>query len=347
MNGYERIVAAMQRKQPDRIPIMEWFIHDNVIKGMCPECENIFDLVEKFDLDGIGVGGKHVPKHSQSSEKYVYDQWGTKFARTAEAYVPFEGPIKSAADLEKYIPPDPNDEAMVADVRVAAERYKGKKFIAYLTRCDFMSSADIRGLPELLMDFVENPELAHGVLKTINDYFCTLARRAIEAGADGVVLADDWAFNTGPFMSPAQFREFVLPYFQRAVKTIQDAGGYAIKHSDGNIWPIIDMTVDTGIDGLNPIQPDAGMDIGEVKEKYGDRVCLVGNINCGYTLSDAPVEQVVREVKEAIRKAGPGGGFVMMSSNSLHSSVSPVNYRAMIETTQSFGKYPLEMSALR
>lgn len=347
VNGYERIVTAIKRKEPDRVPIMEWFIHDNVIRGMCPDCKDVMDLVERFDLDGIGVGGKHVPKHSQSSEKFVYDQWGTKFARTAEAYVPYEGPIKSEADLEKYIPPNPNDESMVADVKAAAKRFKGKKFIAYLTRSDFMSAADIRGLPNLLMDFIENPKLAHGVLTIINEYYCTLARRAVEAGADGVVIADDWAFNTGPFMSPKQFKEFVLPYYQRAVKTIQDAGGYAIKHTDGNIWPIIDMTVDAGIDVLNPLQPDSGMDLGEVKKRYGHRVCLAGNINCGYTLSEAPLEQVVREVKEAIRVAGPGGGYIMMSSNSLHSSVRAENYRIMVETTQKLGRYPLDMNALR
>lgn len=345
MNGYERIVTALQRKEPDQVPLLEWYIHPNVIEGLCPGGD-VFDLVEQMDLDGISVGGRHVPKHSDSSEKFYVDQWGTRFGRTAEAYAPVEGPIKSEADLERYVSPDPYDEAMIVDVKEAAKRFKGKKFIAYLTRSDFMSAADVRGLPGLLMDFVVNPDLAHRVLKIINDYYCTVARRAIEAGADAVVLADDWAFNTAPFMSPEHFREFVLPYFQRSVRTVQEAGGYAIKHSDGNLWKIIDMVVEAGIDAINPIQPDAGMDIGEVKRKYGSRVCVSGNINCGHTLSVAPVEQVVREVKEAIRKAGPGGGYIMMSSNSLHSSVKPENYRAMVETTKSFGRYPLDMAAL-
>ena len=114
-----------------------------------------------------------------------------------------------------------------------------------------------------------------------------------------------------------------------------------IKHTDGYIWPIMDMIIDAGIDAINPIQPDAGMDIELVKRKYGHRVCIVGNINCGYTLSDAPLEQVVLEVKEAIRKAGPGGGYIMMSSNSLHSSVNPENYRTMVEATRTYGRYPL------
>ena len=345
MNGYERIVAALERREPDRIPLLEWYIHPNVIDGLCPGCD-IFDLVERLDLDGISVGGKHLPKHSDSTERFHVDQWGVRFARTAEAYAPVEGAIKSEADLERYAPPNPYDEAMVADVREAARRFKGKRFIAYLTRSDFMSAAELRGLTGLLMDFIDNPKLAHGVLKIVNDYYRTVARRAIEAGADAVVLADDWAFNTGPFMSPAHFREFVLPYFERSVQNCKDAGAYVIKHSDGNLWPILDMTVEAGIDAINPIEPVAGMDIGEVKRRYGDRVCIAGNVDCGHTLSEAPVEQVVREVKEAIRKAGLGGGYIMMSSNSLHSSVKPENYKAMVDATRYYGKYPLDMDAL-
>ena len=83
-----------------------------------------------------------------------------------------------------------------------------------------------------------------------------------------------------------------------------------------------------------------------MKRRYGERVCVSGNIDCGYTLSEAPVAEVVREVKEAIREAGPGGGYKMMSSNSLHSSVKPENYKAMVETTRAYGTYPLRMAAL-
>lgn len=345
MNGYERVLAAIARREPDRVPVMELYIHPRVIESLCPG-GGLFDLVERLDLDGVFVGRSHLPEHAASSERYHVDSWGIKFARTAEAYTPVDGPIKSEADLDRYQPPDPHDPALVAEIRRAAARFKGKRFIGVLTRSDFMSAADVRGLPQLLSDFVLNPTLAHRVTRMVNDYYCEFARCAVQAGADGVVLADDWAFKTAPFMSPKHFREFVLPYFERSVRAVKEAGGYAIKHSDGNLWPILDMTVAAGIDVLNPIQPDAGMDIGDVKQRVGGRVCLGGNINCGYTLSEAPVGEVVREVKDAIRKAGPGGGYIMMSSNSLHSSVRPENYAAMVETTRAFGRYPLDLAAL-
>ena len=345
MNGYERIRAVLELEEPDQIPLMELYIHPKVLKGLAPGCD-LFEAAEQLDLDGICVmRGASVPDWENSPEIYV-DQWGTRFRRTAEAYHPVEGPIKSEADLDVYVAPDPYDEMMVANIKEAAKRFKGERFIAFHISPDFFSAAFLRGFPEILMDFLDNPQLAHRVLKMVNEYYCTVARLGIEARADAVVLAGDWAGNGGPFMSPAQFREFVLPCFVKAMNTVHAAGGYAIKHSDGNLWPILDMLVDTGVNAINPIQPDAGMDIGEVKQKYGHRVCLFGNIDCGYTLSEAPVEQVIQEVKDAIRKAGPGGGYIMASSNSLHSSVKPENYRALVETTRTYGRYPLDMAAL-
>ncbi len=341
MNGYERIVSALELKEPDQIPVMEWGIHPKVIESLCPGASG-FDFVEQLDLDGVAVSGGHAPSHATSDEPvYVDPRWGTRWGRGIESYYPIEGPIKSRDDLESYEPPDPYDETMLADLRTVVERFKGERFIDFHTRSDFMSAADLRGFSELLVNFADDPKLVHGISELISDFYCTLIRLAIEAGADGISLGDDWAGTNSPFMSPAHFREFVLPYFRRAVQTSKDSGAYVIKHCDGNLWSLMDMVVEAGIDAINPIQPDAGMDIGEMKRRYGDRICLTGNIDCGYVLSNAPVEEVVREVKEAIRKAGPRGGYIMMSSNSIHSSVKPENYKAMLDTTRTYGRYPL------
>jgi uroporphyrinogen decarboxylase len=97
--------------------------------------------------------------------------------------------------------------------------------------------------------------------------------------------------------------------------------------------------VDTGIDALNPMEPIAGMDIGLVKQKYGSRVCLIGNVDCAYILSQASTAEVEEAVKECIRKAAPGGGHIMSSSNAIHSAVKAENYRTMIEATKKYGKY--------
>ncbi|MFQ5997313.1 MAG: uroporphyrinogen decarboxylase family protein, partial [Dehalococcoidales bacterium] len=116
-----------------------------------------------------------------------------------------------------------------------------------------------------------------------------------------------------------------------------------IKHTDGNIWPIYDVILDTGIDGLHPIDPMAGMDIGEAKAKFGDKVCLCGNVSCAFSLVSGTVEEVRQETREVIRKAGKGGGLICMSSNSIHSGVKPENYVALVKAIREFGQYPLSL----
>jgi uroporphyrinogen decarboxylase len=86
----------------------------------------------------------------------------------------------------------------------------------------------------------------------------------------------------------------------------------------------------------------AGMDIGEAKQLFGDRVCLCGNVSCAYSLVSGTEEEVREETKEVIRKAGKCGGLICMSSNSIHSGVKPQNYLAMLKTIREYGKYPLE-----
>ena len=104
----------------------------------------------------------------------------------------------------------------------------------------------------------------------------------------------------------------------------------------------MDFFVEEGFDGINPLEPIAGMDLAEVKQRYGDKLCLLGNIDCGYILSKAPIEEVEADVKRCLRDGAPGGGFVLMSSNSLHASVRPENYRAMVETARRYGNYPID-----
>ena len=104
----------------------------------------------------------------------------------------------------------------------------------------------------------------------------------------------------------------------------------------------MDDIVGTGIDALDPIEPLAGMDIGQVKERYGDRIAVVGNVDCSVLLPHGRPEQVEEAVKETIAKASPGGGHVLASSNSIHPGVRSENYRAMVKAARKFGAYPLD-----
>jgi len=347
MTSAERVFIALQKKQPDRVPIVEWFIDPEVIKKIYPGC-SYYDFVEKIGLDGVGINEAYDfrtgVKWIDRQRGIFRDKWGvTRKVTTELVPYPLESPIKTGKDLLNYKPPDPTDKRLLGELPEVVQRFKGKKAIIWWSHDAFIIPAYLRGMDNLFLDFIENPQLAKAIIEMCVDFNVEEIKMAIDTGAELIVLGDDYASQKGPMMSPSHFEEFILPGLTKIVQTIKSKGAYAIKHSDGNIWPILDKIVDTGIDAINPLEPVAGMDIGEVKEKYGHKVCVIGNIDCGITLSQKPKEAVIEEVKCCIAKASIGGGHIMSSSNSIHSSVKPENYIAMIEATKRYGKYPITL----
>ena len=205
-------------------------------------------------------------------------------------------------------------------------------------------TSDLMGFSDRLMAFYTDPELVLRVNQIVLDYQLPYIRNAIAAGADVVWVAGDWAYKNGPMFSMEHFNQFVLSPFRACVREAKKHGVHVMQHSDGNFWSFLDSVIEAGVDCFHPIDPLAGMDIGEVKQKYGDRLCLMGNVNCATTLRSGTVEEVREETKEVIRKAGFGGGLIVSSSNSIHKSVKPENYVEMIRTIQEYGKYPLDIN---
>jgi uroporphyrinogen decarboxylase len=145
-------------------------------------------------------------------------------------------------------------------------------------------------------------------------------------------------------MSPATFRQFIFPRLQTMIDMIHDEGALCIKHSDGNLYSLLDMIVAASPDGINPIEPVAGMELKRVKALVGDRVCLAGNIDCARLLPYGTEEDVHETVRQAIADAGEGGGYIVMSSNSIHSSCNPRNFVAMVKACKKYGRYPIRVT---
>jgi len=112
-----------------------------------------------------------------------------------------------------------------------------------------------------------------------------------------------------------------------------------LKHSDGNLYTILDDIVNTSISALHPMEPGV-MDMGDVKRRYGDRICVMGNVDCKYVLSYG-TEDVRRDVRRCIDAAAEGGGFILTSSNSLHMNVKVENIFTMVDEARKHGRYPL------
>ncbi len=134
-------------------------------------------------------------------------------------------------------------------------------------------------------------------------------REQIEAGAECLTMCTDYCFNQGPFLSPQMFAEFVTPYLHRIIEAHKANGAYVIKHTDGNIMPILDQLVAAGPHALHSLDPQAGVDIAEVKRLYGHKVCLCGNVNCG-KLQTGTDEEVIQDAIYSITHGKPGGGYI-------------------------------------
>ncbi|HEY3398722.1 MAG TPA: uroporphyrinogen decarboxylase family protein [Armatimonadota bacterium] len=342
MTGYERFMTALRREQPDRVPLWELIVNGPVIEKLYGPGVSYLDFAEREDLDGVCVGENY---HSTPlDDTHWLDEWGITWGQgKADAPYPADHPIRSAADVDSFTVPDPDADHRLTTLADAVRRFKGDRAIVFLGHDAFEFSAMLRGMDNLLMDYALDPELVHRVARLVIDYKKRVMARALEMGADVALSGDDYAYRHGPMMSPTHFREFVLPYLQEIVDVAHARGVPYIKHCDGNIWSLLDMLVDeAGIDALDPMEPLAGMDIGKVKEKYGDRIALCGNIDCSVLLTRGTPEMVVEAVKETIAKASVGGGHIMASSNSIHPAVNPDLYVAMVRATREFGVYPLD-----
>jgi uroporphyrinogen decarboxylase len=163
-------------------------------------------------------------------------------------------------------------------------------------------------------------------------------RLAVHGGLDCFALCADYCFNTGPFLSPSQFAEFVAPFLARLIAGYRDLGFYTIKHTDGNIMPILDQLVQTRPHALHSLDPQAGIDIGEVKRLYGDQVCLIGNVNCGL-LDTGTDQEVIESARYALRRGMPGGGYVFSTSNCIYTGMRLARYQLMLDVWHREGHY--------
>jgi len=155
---------------------------------------------------------------------------------------------------------------------------------------------------------------------------------------DGFALCADYCLNTGPFLSPAMFSEFVAPYLARLIKGYRDMGFYTIKHTDGNIMPIIGQLVQCAPHALHSLDPQAGVDIAEVSRLYGDKVCLIGNVNCG-KLDTGADEEVIASARYALKHGmANGGGYVFSTSNCIYTGMRLARYELMLDVWRREGQ---------
>jgi uroporphyrinogen decarboxylase len=352
MTHRQRVLAALNHQQPDRCPMYVSFtpefaarLRDDLrlssrLDGNPLGGVNTFDLERALGIDMLLTGVGWANNYYQADHDYV-DEWGvgwrvvpyqTRFG-TGHFTEIVGHPLADDKAVLTYRPPDPERESLYADAAQTLADYGGEYFIAGAAVTTIFETAwALRGLDRLLLDLVEQPDLADAILDIPYRYHLAAAKRLVSMGVDMIWTGDDVGAQTAMMISPRMWRRFFKPRmaeFFSELKRINPAVKIAY-HSDGSILPIIPELIEIGLDVLNPIQP-ASMDPVFLKREYGKRLAFWGTIDEQHTLPFGTPADVRREVRERIASVGCGGGLLIGPTHHVQLDTPLENFHAMID----------------
>ncbi len=348
---FERYMTALHCEEPDRVPLGEWHVDALPMENyLGRKIETLADQIEfwyssGYDYittssgilepvrapEGMTIKGEAVQTEYGAGREREWALEGEGVITDWEAFEKYQWPSVDDFDLSKW---DVLDKTLPAGMK--AVLLLGKVYTAVWM---FMGA-------ETFFNALENDEkLLAALFERVGQTQYETFLRVAEHGCLGAVLnPDDIAHNTGLLIHPKYLRKYVFPWYKKIGDVCRDKGIGFVFHSDGNCTEAMDDMIDCGFHGFNPIQPNA-MDIETVKEKWGKKLCLIGNLNLDSTLTLGTPEDVRAEVYERIRTIGPGGGYMVASSNSITDYVPLANMKALIDATFEFGNYPIELEA--
>ncbi len=339
MNSRERVMAAMHLKEPDRVPFMDFV--DTIVKQQIMGTEEIdeAEFAKKIGMDAIYFTDYAIPLFCKSHSEDASDP--KAFGMTGETEFIGEGLIRTDADLSKIVLPDPHDESFYDPAKRFMEKYHDSGLAIYAGLRPFGMFNTIYSMP--MMDFAVALHYDLKLINTMMDIFIEWNLVVIEKlqslGIDFITGYNDMAWKDGPLVSPQAFREVFLPKMKIVAEAIKIPWAF---HSDGNLTLVMDDLLTLGMNCVNPFEPPV-MDLKVAKEKWGDRICLWGNIDLVQTLPYGTTEEVEAEVKERIKDAGAGGGYICATANSITGWCKIENIFSMTNAVKKYGNYPLTL----
>jgi len=287
MTPKQRFITALELGQPDQVPTFEL----------------------EFQL-APQLLGKDFP--DESGWKYLSEkELDTKINQIAELYVEIAKRLEYSAIM--LVHPRCDVESKLKAAKKVKKLTHDKYFILIHIDGTYAIPDGDEYLNFSYKLFDDQEGMKSAADRKVNQAI-EICKRAVDAGIDGVAECCDYCFNDGPFISPTMFRELIIPYLARLIQSVRDMGLYFIKHTDGNIMPIIDQLVGCNPHALHSLDPMAGVDIKEIKQKWGDKVCLIGNVNCAL-MQTGTDEEIKENAEYAIINGKPGGGYIFSTSN--------------------------------
>ena len=350
----ERLLVAFKRKPVDRVPNFEILIEDKHVEKILGKYAG--NTLSYGGDPAKGAGHEGRPMYPDDfidlcnmigQDAMLFDGglW-TPFKRKDEdenLVSAYDKSVKSRKDFEELIL---DSDTQVKDTikyireyREAIKRRNSKIGVSCIYSCISQTLYEfVVGMNDFMMMVYEDRELVEDMLEVSTEHFVKLTKAIVEAGADFIFPADDVAFKTGLFIPPKLFKEIWVQRMARIIEPAVNAGVPVMFHSDGKIDYIVEDLIEMGVNCLNPMDP-YGIDYKDYKKRYGDRLCLSGNVDIEFPLSKGTPDDIEKNVKEHMEVLKPGYGYVATCSHSIVNYIPHENVIAYINAIHKYGKY--------
>lgn len=350
------VLKACEFKPPERIPRFDsfWMFPDSWQEKLGPR-QGLTDIAIWYPDETPFPTQARVLKEENG---YIYevDSWGRTIRRKTDAYFveTLQSPIASMSDLDtiEFDPAEIDNRYLTGkmdpsvtfdnlkDMENALEQDKKNHCVFGKTGGPYLRSTYVRGETEFLMDIAGDRSFAKAIVDKVTDHLITVGLEQLRRWNlydAGIWIYDDMAYNHGPMLSPEQFKEIFLPAYRQMIKSYKQAGArYVFLHSDGDIRVLLDMLIDAGIDGINPLERRAGMDIIRIHEKY-PRLILVGGMCNTHTLLRGTEQEIERETCEIIDLGKEGG--IVIGTHSISPEIPLENFCVYHKTCLKYGNF--------
>ncbi len=313
-------------------------------RGRVPDWPD-FDDSALLETTHPGAAGYFVmgPHNTAMNEWGEYRLYGEPVELNYHKKVhPLQGPDCTLGAVEQYPYPDLFAEYRYAGIEKIVKNIQAQGLAAALSweMTIFEKAWRIRGMEDLMMDFVSNPDLAECLLDQIAKRTGYLAMRYARAGVDVIQLGDDIGSQNAMMISPKTWRRFLKPRLAKIIADTKAANPDVLifYHSDGKYEAVIPDLIEIGVDILNPVQPES-MEIANLKRQYGERLCFWGGIGVQTTMPFGTPDDVRAAVRKLMADAGDRGGLVVSPAHVLEPDVPWDNIVAFVEAARQYGLY--------
>ena len=371
MDHRERVLTAINHREPDRVPTAVWgsaygitdALYFELLQGLKlgdpvpPFRRRLGHTVNYYDdrvLDALDTDVRHVwlgfTDLGGPARGGAIDAWGVGWTQTGIYLGPTDYPLENATveDLDRLAWPDVDQLMRRAELRERAKVLKEKTDFAVVGRaCDSYGPLErcnsLRRMDQFMIDLGKNPEFAARLIDKVTAVLCRLLEVYLDtAGSylDMIELPGDDYAAANPLISPRMFDRFFAPAYRRIIGLIREAAPHVkiLFHSDGRMEPFLGRLIDLGIDVFHCLEPLPTVDMAGIKAKYGDQLTFWGAIDIKQTMQGS-IEGIEAEVQERIRVLAPGGGYVLAPANHLQPDVPARNVIALFEAARKYGQY--------